>query len=149
MTYGSGRHPDPDAVNWPSHGVNVVVLIDALFTVGVVWSLDSWRKILGAVLAIPMLIATAILSVFAGSWIDGTNFARGTASRVVGEPPAVDGPDEMMTDDHAIHLAVGFGFVYVSRGEDPWPRLVAMCMRGMLSTRNVNGPPRVITFSPA
>jgi hypothetical protein len=59
---------------WPVYAVDGLFWLAAGATVGVIWSLRSWWRLIGAALVIPLLVFTAILAVTGGMWIEGTYF---------------------------------------------------------------------------
>jgi hypothetical protein len=73
-TYGFDRLPsDEDFRTWPLYAVDGLFWIDLCFTIGLIWSMRSWRW-LGALVAVPLLVVTAVLAITCGMWIEGTYF---------------------------------------------------------------------------
>jgi hypothetical protein len=58
---------------WPSYAVNWLFLADVFFMISMICLMRSWRW-LGVLVAIPLLILTAILAILGGMWIEGTSF---------------------------------------------------------------------------
>ena len=69
----SGRNPNPDDIWLPSLAVDTLFLVAVLFAVAVVCAMPRHRWI-GVLIAIPLLIVTAVLAITCGLWIEGTYF---------------------------------------------------------------------------
>ena len=65
---------DTDFDPWPVYAVDGMFWSAAVATVGLIWSLGSWRRWVAAGVAIPLLALTAILAIMGGMLIDGSYF---------------------------------------------------------------------------
>jgi hypothetical protein len=72
LTYAESGF-DTDFDPWAVYAVDGLFWSAAAATVGLIRSLRSWWWV-GAVVAIPLLVLTAILAVTGGMWIEGTYF---------------------------------------------------------------------------
>ena len=65
---------DADYDPWPVYAVDGLFWLAAGATVGLIGSLRSWWRLVGAAVAVPLLVLTALLAVTGGMSIEGTYF---------------------------------------------------------------------------
>jgi hypothetical protein len=65
---------DADYQPWPVYVVDGLFWLALGSTVGLICSLRSWWRLVGAIIAVPLLVFTAVLAVTGGMWIEGTYF---------------------------------------------------------------------------
>jgi hypothetical protein len=73
-TYGFDRlNSDAEFRSWRVYAVEALLWVALLATIGLIVSLRRWWW-LGALVAVPLLVITAMLSVTCSMWLDGTYF---------------------------------------------------------------------------
>jgi hypothetical protein len=64
---------DSDTIPWPIYLIDSLFWADAAFTGCLLWMMRGWRWLV-AIVAVPSLCVTAVLTITGGMWIEGTYF---------------------------------------------------------------------------
>ncbi len=73
MTYAETGF-DADYDPWPVNAVDGLFWLATGAAGGLIWSLRSWERWVGAVVVVPLLVLTAVLAITGGMWIEGMYF---------------------------------------------------------------------------
>jgi hypothetical protein len=70
QVYGPLSEPGMD-IPWSEHAIDSIFWADVCFTTLFIWKMrDAWRW-LAAVVSVPTLCVTAVLTIFGGMWVSG------------------------------------------------------------------------------